>query len=126
MFKGRNSKAPVLVECVLFLLAIAVITWGLQGKLSLYQGNPRAVAPMNSSAKLTTGEASLRVKAFVERQGSDSAGLAPIHVIAAVVLLHLDADRSRFLRRSEVLPRQCALFSSPDTTLRRRPPPTVS
>jgi hypothetical protein len=126
MLKGRNSKAPALVECVLFLLAIAVVTWGLQGKLSLYQGNARAVAPLNSSAKLTTGESSLRAKAFVERESPDFAATTPIQAIAAVVLMQLDQNRRGLTRHSEVSPRRDAVSISPDTTPRRRPPPNVT
>jgi hypothetical protein len=122
MLKGSNSKASALVECVLFFLAIAVVTWGLQGKLSLYQGRACAVAHMNSSAKLTTGETS----ASVERPSPDSAALTPIHVVVAVVLLHLDSAGRGLVRRSEFLPDQGTASRSPDTAVRRRPPPNFS
>jgi hypothetical protein len=123
MLKGRNSKIPALVECTLLLIAIAVVVWGLQGKLSLYQGSPQALVQMNSSAKLTTGETSSRANEFVERQGRESAALNPIPAAVPVVLLRNHGARLGFVRRLEVLPRQGILFGSPDMTLRRRPPP---
>jgi len=69
MFKRPQSTVPFAIECALLFLALAVFSWGLQAKLSLYKTHGPSSTGM--VAKLSMEKHSSHTIASRERDGGN-------------------------------------------------------
>lgn len=123
IFRRYNSKLPAAFECALLFLAISVFSWGLQAKISGYNGDSGSSASTMSMAKLSTEECSTRAAAAIAHPDLPRFTCESLH-FAAVALMqqgnHVPPAYLSQPRPGPSVPGQYNLYG-PDWM--RRPPP---
>ena len=126
MVQTRNATVPPLLEYALLLLAVAIFTWGLQAKLSLYRGSECAASSANSAAKLSTDEGSARTSALKADHGQPSVSLESSRFVAAVFSPQASQSASSRLRDLGAGPHLAGGNNRHGPSVQRRPPPVLS
>jgi len=126
MFKERNPIVPWALECALFLLAGAILGWGLQAKLSPYHTSPGGSASTSYMAKLSTEKSSART--VVPANNRDQRRpTGELQHFTAIVFLSLGHDIAPAnLTHPEPGPRVPGRYNLHGPDLNRRPPPVLS
>lgn len=123
MFAMRRSTVSTALECALLLLAVSVFSWGLQGKLSLYDGAQSKAFTASSTAKLSTERLSSSSGCGRDERERLRPTIEPLRLAAilAVAISNRVFETERIqLRAWPDRPAPCR----PDLLL--RPPPAVS
>ena len=122
MFKMRNSSMPFAFECALLFLAIFVFSWGLQGKLVLYQANHGTCSITNSMAKLSTESRGTWTADWIK----DPVPPGPALELSHFFLIDFSVQRQYVvsaLVRTVSRPRSPGQYYLHGPDLKRRPPP---
>jgi len=123
IFKRHNPKPPLAFECALLFLAISVFSWGLQAKLSGYNGDFGTSVSTKSMAKLSTEEGSNRAAASVGHQDQPRLTWESLHFAAVSFMQQGNRVPPAYLSQPAPGPRLSGRFNLHDPDLMRRPPP---
>jgi hypothetical protein len=126
IFRRHNSKFPVAFECALLFLAISVFSWGLQAKLSGYNGDSGTSAPTRSMAKLSTEEGSTRAVASVEHQDQPRLTWESLYFAAVAFMQQGNHVPPAYLSQPGPEPRVPGRYNLHGPNPMRRPPPVLS
>jgi len=124
MVKRSRSPAPIALKCALLFLAVAVFSWGLQAKLSLYKTSQSPSAA--SVAKLSTEKRTAQAMASIERIAELPGTWEKVSLSSLTASLHaISIPSIRFHQVELSLCRPCRCdLQGPD--LMRRPPPALT
>lgn len=126
MFKRHNPNLSLALECALLFLAISVFSWGLQAKISGYNGDSGASASTRSMAKLSTEEPSTRVAASLAHSDIPRFTCESLHLVAAALMQQGNHVPPAYLSQPRPGPRIPGQYNLHGPDLMRRPPPVAS
>jgi hypothetical protein len=116
----------VAFEYVLLFLAISVFSWGLQAKISGYDGDSGTSSPTRSMAKLSTEESSTRAAASMARSDLPRFTCESRHFAAAARMQQGNHVPQVYLSLPRPGPRIPGQYNLHGPDLMRRPPPLAS
>jgi hypothetical protein len=124
--RARSVSRPL--QSCLLALAIAVVGFGLQAKLSLYQDAPGGSPSLSSMAKLSTEESSQRAT-LIETHQQSAPSLPALAALAALTTFFAARFGSgiSFIREAmQPIASSRARYYGPIVALQRRPPPSLA
>lgn len=125
-FKRRNPIVPLALECALLFVAVSVLGWGLQAKLSLYHNSNHELTLTSYMAKMSTEKSSARTVASVEDHDQRRFIGETRHAITVAFSLLGHNVAPDNLIQPEPGPRIPGRFNLHGPDLTRRPPPVLS
>jgi hypothetical protein len=116
----------VAFECALLFLAISVFSWGLQAKISGYDGDSGTSSPTRSMAKLSTEESSTRAAASIAHSDPPRFTCESLYLAAAALMQQGNHVPQAYLGLARPGPRVPGQYNLHGPDLMRRPPPVAS
>lgn len=126
IFKKHNPYLQLAFECALLILAVSVFGWGLQAKLSGYNGDSGTSVSTKTMAKLSTEEVSTRAAASVWHQDRPRLTWESLHFAAVASMQQGNHVPPAYLSQCEPGPRVPRRFELHSPGLMHRPPPDFS
>lgn len=126
MFKRRNPNVPLALECALLFLAVAIFSWGVQAKVSLYSSDPGNSALTSFMAKLSTERGSSHVVASAEDRDQPRFTVEVLHFVDFAVSMQSNSVPPANSRQSKTGPDIAGRYNLHGPDRMRRPPPVFA